>query len=372
MNKKTTYRILAGVLLLLCALLCACEDTQDANTPRPYEHLYSNATCTEPQTCTLCGETLGSPLGHDPSEWLEQEVFNSDEYNRERYKICRRCGEKLESEYYQYVPTEEELLAQELEYKEQCKEYSYEALARDPEGTKGTYGKYPGEVVQVLQETNYGTVDYTLRVSITKQTYGYTDTILVSYSAKTSAPRILEDDIVTFWGENAGSYTYETVRGNDLTVPLVHAKYLEIQSLQEQQAEAAEAETTAVETPVESPETTGETETSDGTYRLGETAYSEKKNCNITMTDFGQTGEYIYAEFEIKNLNDSGELVSYLNFESFIDDYAVDAERGNNGDYLHIDVPSGKIGKGKIYMKGNLEAANEVGVCYYDVTFRLK
>ena len=70
---------------------------------------------------------------------------------------------------------------------------------------------------------------YTLRVDITKTRWGYDDTILVSYEAKEGDSRILEGDIVTMYGLLGGTYTYETVMGSSLTVPLFFAEYIEIE-----------------------------------------------------------------------------------------------------------------------------------------------
>lgn len=39
------------------------------------EHVWKDATCTEPKTCTVCGETEGEPLGHDFAD-----------------NVCTRCG----------------------------------------------------------------------------------------------------------------------------------------------------------------------------------------------------------------------------------------------------------------------------------------
>ena len=76
-----------------------------------------------------------------------------------------------------------------------------------------------------MQEGN----NYTLRVDITKTRWRYDDTILVSYEAQKGDSRILEDDIVTMYGYLGGMYTYETVMGSSLTVPLFYAKYISIE-----------------------------------------------------------------------------------------------------------------------------------------------
>ncbi len=46
------------------------------------DHEWEDATCTDPETCELCGETFGKPLGHD---WEEATCTEP--------KTCKTCGE---------------------------------------------------------------------------------------------------------------------------------------------------------------------------------------------------------------------------------------------------------------------------------------
>ena len=61
------------------------------------DHVYSDANCVEPQKCTVCGETIGSSLGHSWQEATE-----------EAPKTCTRCGttegEKLPQQNNQEAP----------------------------------------------------------------------------------------------------------------------------------------------------------------------------------------------------------------------------------------------------------------------------
>lgn len=225
-------------------------------------HKWDAANCIEPKTCSVCGKTEGQALGHQVTEWsvvTEASCINEGEKTGK----CEICGRNVTEtipitdhtpgewvvtveptelepgEWTQYcavcgevVATEEyELSAEEIEtrYKNKCTGYYYETIARDPEGYKGTYGRYTGEVVQVMEESFLGVKMYNLRINVTKEKYGYTDTIYVTYVAGADEPRILEDDIVTIWGENCGTKTYKTVLGATVTIPEVNAEYLEIQ-----------------------------------------------------------------------------------------------------------------------------------------------
>lgn len=116
-------------------------------------------------------------------------------------------------------------------YIAKCSSIDYTSLARNPNQYKGTNYKFTGEVIQVMNN------DYnvTLRVNVTPKKYSfsnetyYEDTILVSYTYSSSyESKILEDDIVTIYGQSMGTYTYESVLGSPVTVPAINALYIDI------------------------------------------------------------------------------------------------------------------------------------------------
>lgn len=55
--------------------------TENKTSATGHSHKWAEATCTEPKTCTECGETEGEALGHD---WAEQTYYEP--------KTCKRCG----------------------------------------------------------------------------------------------------------------------------------------------------------------------------------------------------------------------------------------------------------------------------------------
>ena len=70
--RKEVKRILSvfGLCLVVLILIgCVCK------------HEWREATCTEPKTCTLCGETEGEALGH---KWSSATCASP--------KTCVRCG----------------------------------------------------------------------------------------------------------------------------------------------------------------------------------------------------------------------------------------------------------------------------------------
>lgn len=222
-------------------------------------HEWSDATCTEPKTCSRCGETEGSPLGHEwgerkvekkatcteegsrqrtcekcgeveqesvpvvdhtPGDWETVEKPSLDSNGSpvpgKRVRKCTVCGKEVKSEEINLSDDEIESL-----YKKSCSSPSFDEVARNPDDYEGDRVKFTGEVIQVMQDGD----TYTLRVNVTPVSYGYTDTIMVAYTAPEGASRILEDDVLTFYGLMGGMYTYESIFGASITVPLLIAQY---------------------------------------------------------------------------------------------------------------------------------------------------
>lgn len=110
-------------------------------------------------------------------------------------------------------------------FKKKCKTYKYKDIFRNAEEYDGSFIKVKGEVVQVLEDES----SYDIRLNMTKGKYGYwDDTIYIVLSKKNVKKRILEDDIITVWGTLKGLYSYESVLGSSVTLPLVHGTYAEI------------------------------------------------------------------------------------------------------------------------------------------------
>lgn len=226
----------------------------------PLGHAWKEATCIEPKICTICGDIEGSALGHKVSEWttvtdptcsekglktgicgvcgeeVSEEISMLDHSVGEwmietaasldkagtKVQRCKVCGKIIKSESYKL--TEEEIASL---YKKSCSSFSYKELARDPNAYKGQLVKFKGEVIQVLEASS--ALYYNVyRIDVTKQRYFWTDTVYVTFDGYGSSKRILEDDIVTFYGEYKGLHTYETIFGGSITIPYVHAEYIDL------------------------------------------------------------------------------------------------------------------------------------------------
>lgn len=226
----------------------------------PLGHDFEPATCTEPETCKICGEQEGNPLDHQAGNWVITKVATCSEegieesicvvcnerMSRKIDKIshvdgnwtitkeataktagskkltCKVCGATIRTESYNKSAQEIE-----KEFKDSCVKAKYDELARTPEQYEGKNIKVTGEVIQVVEAESKD--KYCIyRVDITKGKYYYSDTILVTYDGYGKTPRVLKGDIVTIYGTSKGLTSYETVRGDIVTLPKVLAEYITI------------------------------------------------------------------------------------------------------------------------------------------------
>ena len=105
-------------------------------------------------------------------------------------------------------------------------EFNYKKVARNPEDYIGTKVKLDGHVVQV---TGTRTEGYSIRLA----TNGNYDDILLLrvYSENAPASNILEADDLTVYAVLQGEYTYKTVMGNSITLPIADAKEIVINTI---------------------------------------------------------------------------------------------------------------------------------------------
>lgn len=266
----------AMLIVILIVSVCGCEKTCEHEWAEAtcttaqtclmcgeiqgevLEHEFSDATCEEAKKCSRCAETEGKALGHSVYEWNTiqdstcsepgikegvckrcEEVINDEVEFKEhepggwvvtksatetnqgvQVKNCNVCGIEVDKEFFKL--TEEEIKQR---YINKCETYSYNNIARSPNEYKGKYAKIYGKVLQVMQEKSGGKISYTLRIG-TGGSYYYDKVILASYTASEDEPRILEDDMITAYGMLGGEYTYETVMGNEITLPLMFIEYV--------------------------------------------------------------------------------------------------------------------------------------------------
>ncbi len=126
-----------------------------------------------------------------------------------------------------YVPKNEQSTISKEDYKANCQTISYSDAARNPNNYIGKYVIFTGKIVQV-QENGTNSM---LRMNVTQDKYGiWKDTLYIDYQKKSSdESRILENDIITAYGKMNGIKSYESVLGNQVSIPHLIAEYIEIQ-----------------------------------------------------------------------------------------------------------------------------------------------
>lgn len=117
-------------------------------------------------------------------------------------------------------------------YKAMCEEIDFETIARNPDANIGKKYYGSGEIVQIVEEDGEFA---SFRMSITPvmnydntEVSYYDDTIMAYTYSYNMNNRLLEGDIIEFWGMAEGDYTYETIFGAEVTVPLFQIDYFNL------------------------------------------------------------------------------------------------------------------------------------------------
>lgn len=121
------------------------------------------------------------------------------------------------------------------EFIDSCETIDYSTLARNPDNYKGEHLKYTGQVIQVLDSKSVFNKTTTLRVNVTAEDNEFADggklwkdTIICAVTIPEGGDRILEKDVIDLYGVCEGLYTYETVLGNNESVPRIDIEYYTI------------------------------------------------------------------------------------------------------------------------------------------------
>lgn len=128
----------------------------------------------------------------------------------------------------QYEVSDDATKMPEKDYKSACQEIEYKELMRNAEDLTGTKVKLNGEVNQVVFESDSGSTESQYKVAVTKDEFDfYTDDIILYYQ-RGDSPKIIEDDILTIYGEVSGTESYTSVLGEEITVPVITGVYVSV------------------------------------------------------------------------------------------------------------------------------------------------
>ena len=120
-----------------------------ATTGEALGHEWADATCTAPKTCSRCGATEGEPLGHSVESWKASKKSTCTEHGIET-GVCTVCGETVERELalLDHTPGDWEITVMPTEDKQgthvkKCKvcgtELEKEQFSLTPEELKSMY-----------------------------------------------------------------------------------------------------------------------------------------------------------------------------------------------------------------------------------------
>ena len=136
-------------------------------------------------------------------------------------QACSLCGEE-KTETRDMTDTEVENYL-----KENCNTFTYEEMARYPDEHKGELVVVTGNVIQV-QELWGETILLVNVTEVGNEYYSYyKDTVYINYEFSDGL-KVLEDDIITLYGELNGEETYTTVLGSANTIPRLEIYYAEL------------------------------------------------------------------------------------------------------------------------------------------------
>ncbi|TYT60257.1 hypothetical protein [Natrialba swarupiae] len=107
------------------------------------------------------------------------------------------------------------------EVQNNAEQIGYDGLMRDTDQHEGASVHFPqAQIVQVMEDDDV----FQLRAYVTEEEFVWDDDILIWWEGD----RFLEDDIVEVWGRFEGLITYETVLGDERTIPELVAADIEI------------------------------------------------------------------------------------------------------------------------------------------------
>ena len=127
-------------------------------------------------------------------------------------------------------PDEKPSEVSEADYKASCIPGDYEELSRNPDKHKGEYVTFTGKVMQVQEVLSTTTI----LINVTQMDDGglnlgiYEDPVYCTVVIPEGESRILQEDMVTVYGEFQGLKSYMTVLGAQNTIPELKISYFEI------------------------------------------------------------------------------------------------------------------------------------------------
>ena len=148
---------------------------------------------------------------------------NDYEELESKYENLDSNYEKLSKEYESYK-IEKETTIKYDEYSTNKEDYNtgitFDNLARTPNDYEGKRVTFRGKVVQVVESDT----EVNIRLAIDDD---YNKMIFLIYDPNIVSSRVLEDDMITIYGNSCNLYTYTSTFGEDITIPLIYVTMIE-------------------------------------------------------------------------------------------------------------------------------------------------
>lgn len=151
-------------------------------------------------------ETLNSKLSSaEPWFKMKDDEKQAIEAENQRKEEEARKGEEAKK-------AEEQRKKEEEEKKGYDTGITYDQLARTPDDYEYKKVKFEGKVIQVMEDGE----DIQIRLAVSGN---YDKVLFCSYKKSITPSRVLEDDYITVRGISAGTITYESTMGGNITIP---------------------------------------------------------------------------------------------------------------------------------------------------------
>lgn len=109
------------------------------------------------------------------------------------------------------------------QYKASCISVGYQELSTNIGKYNGQHVKFTGKVIS--NNTNNGKTQLVISVTPVNGGWSTSDLIFVNYNAQT---QFKVGDVVTVYGDVAGTYSYVSISNGQLKIPKITARYIEL------------------------------------------------------------------------------------------------------------------------------------------------
>ncbi|HBG3329724.1 TPA: glycosylating toxin anti-sigma factor TcdC [Clostridioides difficile] len=199
------FKSTKGIALLAFILGVFFGNISSPACSEDHEEVISNQTSVIDSQKTEI-ETLNSKLS-DAEPWFK---MKDDEKKAIEAENQRKAEESKKAE--EAKKAEEQRKKEEEEKKGYDTGITYDQLARTPDDYKYKKVKFEGKVIQVIEDGD----EVQIRLAVSGN---YDKVVLCSYKKSITPSRVLEDDYITIRGISAGTITYESTMGGNITIP---------------------------------------------------------------------------------------------------------------------------------------------------------